>query len=312
MPYRLFGGQQFFDRKEVKDVAAYLRVVVNPYDEISLRRVINYPARGIGTRSVQKVEEYAKACGIPFTAAFTRSETIQGLPDAARAALRNLGQLFESSRQQMEQSGRLHAAARALVERIEIRRALDDSGEGGNQGAQRYQNVMHLLQWLERYEGKGPKTTKSLQDFLQRVTLNNDTDSGEEAGGVTLCTLHAAKGLEFSRVFLIGCVEGQLPHSRTTDPKASEATAADLDEERRLFYVGITRARDRLYLSASRRRMLRGKVVEVTPSRYLDDLPEDHVEAYEPPPEEILSADELGSLARQFLEQRRRKRESTV
>jgi DNA helicase-2/ATP-dependent DNA helicase PcrA len=202
--------------------------------------------------------------------------------------------------------GALHVAARALVERIDLRAALDDATEGGNQRAHRYQNVLALLAWLERYERNAPRNSKSLQDFLQRVTLNGDSREDETvADGVTLCTLHAAKGLEFRVVFLIGCVEGQLPHTRTTDPKASAAVAGDLDEERRLFYVGITRARDRLYLTAPRKRMLRGKTVEVTPSRYMDELPAQHVESYERAEKKILTPAELRSLARELLDKHR-------
>src|SRR5207248_2634980 len=113
----------------------------------------------------------------------------------------------------------------------------------------------------------------------ERVTLNAQNDDDDApADAVTLSTLHGAKGLEFDYVFLIGCVEGQLPHSRTTDPKVSEAVATDVEEERRLFYVGVTRARDRLYITRYRRRMLRGQRIELTPSRFLDGLPEEHVE----------------------------------
>ena len=164
--------------------------------------------------------------------------------------------------------------------------------------------MLHLQSWLARYERNAPRTRKSLQDFLRRVTLNGDEKGKEETiADVTLCTLHAAKGLEFGVVFLIGCVEGQLPHTRTTDPKACEATVGDLDEERRLFYVGITRARDLLYLTASRQRMLRGKTVDVTPSRYMDDLPEQHVENYEQADKVQLTPEELSSLAHDLLEQ---------
>jgi superfamily I DNA/RNA helicase len=307
IPYRLFGGQQFFDRKEVKDTAAYLRFLVNPWDEISLRRVINYPARGVGTRSVQRIEDYARERRLSFVEAFARASTIDGLPDGARRSLLKLHEMFVEARNRQAQSGALHGVARDLVERINLRRALDDSGEGGGSGDMRYRNVLRLLDWIERYERDAPKSSKSLQDFLQRVTLNGDSRNKESDGpGVTLCTLHAAKGLEFGVVFLIGCIEGQLPHSRTTDPRASEAVAGDLDEERRLFYVGITRARDRLYLCAPRRRMLRGKTVDVAITRYMDELPSAHVQSYEREEDRDLTSEELGALARDLLNKHRR------
>jgi DNA helicase-2/ATP-dependent DNA helicase PcrA len=309
IPYRVYGGQQFFDRKEVKDVAAYLRFVVNPRDEISLRRVINVPARGIGTRSVARIGEYAKEHGIPFTRAFERAASaggISGIPDKAQRALAELRSVLDDCRAELRRSGTLHVAARNLVERIGLREALDDTLEGGKQGVHRYQNVLALIEWLRGYEERAKRNERSLQDFLQRVTLNGDSTDEEETGpGVTLCTLHAAKGLEFSVVFLIGCVEGQLPHSRTTDPRAGAAVAADLDEERRLFYVGITRARDRLYLVAPAQRTLRGKTVEVARSRYMDELPGEHLRDYVPPEQEELSREELGALARELLRKAR-------
>ncbi len=305
VPYRLFGGQQFFDRKEVKDVAAYLRVVVNPWDEISLRRILNYPARGVGARSVQHIEGYAKQHQMPFAKACFLAERIEGIPDAAKAAIRNLNTLLSGARQRLEQTGSLHGAAVDLVETIKLRRALDESAEGGAEGDKRYQNVLHLLKWLERYEAKAQRDRKSLQDFLQRVTLNGDDDREEKTSGVTLTTLHAAKGLEFKVVFLIGCIEGQIPHSRTTDPKASEAAPADLEEERRLFYVGITRAQDRLYLTSAKKRVLRGKEVEVTPSRYMDDLPAEHIKPYEREDQKDYSHEELGSMVRDLLRKTR-------
>jgi superfamily I DNA/RNA helicase len=298
IPYRVHGGQQFFDRKEVKDVAAYLRFVVNPWDEISLRRVINYPARGVGTQSVQRIEEHGKQNGIPFVKAFAQSATIDGLPEGARRSLVGLDALFGRARARLDSSGTLHGVAGELVEKIGLRGALSDPTERGDGGANRYRNVMFLLDWLERYERGGARSSKSLQDFLQRVTLQGDSAKDAPVGpGVTLSTLHAAKGLEFNVVFLIGCVEGQLPHSRTTDPGEREAVAADLDEERRLFYVGITRARERLYLSAPRRTMLRGKAVDVTPTRFMDQLPAQHIKDYEREEEKELTIEELSSLA---------------
>jgi DNA helicase-2/ATP-dependent DNA helicase PcrA len=258
---------------------------------------------------VQRIEEHAQARGVSFARAVSAGEAIQGLPEVALSGLRELNRLVNCARRQLKGSGTLHGAARRLVGDLDLRRVLDDSAEGGTSGEQRYGNVQSLLHWLERYEKNAPRSSKSLQDFLQRVTLSGDPrEDGPSGEGATLCTLHGAKGLEFSVVFLIGCIEGQLPHSRTTDPKAHEATVADLDEERRLFYVGITRARDRLYLSAPRRRMLRGKTVEVTLSRYMEELPAEHVQNYERPEDKTLSFEELGNAARALLEQHRQRR----
>jgi len=273
LSYRLYGGQQFFDRKEVKDTAAYLRFVVNPWDEISLRRVINYPARGVGVQSVRLIEEHATKHAMPFVRAFSSAAAIDGLTEHARNALRDLDAMFVRARSALKDSGSLHGVARTLVERIDFRAALDDSAEGGTNGAQRYENVLRLLGWIERYERTAPRSHKSLQDFLTRVTLNGETQEKDEPGpGVTLCTLHAAKGLEFDVVFLIGCIEGQLPHTRAT-----------------------------------RQRTVRGKTVDVTPSRYMDDLPSRHVQDYERSDMGDLSSDELSSLVRDFLDKHRSK-----
>lgn len=301
IPYRVFGGQQFFDRKEVKDVAAYLRFVVNPRDEISLRRILNYPARGIGTRSVAAIAESARARRVPFAVAAAAPQTVDGLPDGARRSLAGLFHLLDRTRERMERSGKLYLAARDMVQEIGLPEALAAAGTGDEEGARRIRNVEYLLAFLERYEGGGPRDAKSLHDFLHRVTLDGDRRDDESGGGVTLCTLHAAKGLEFPVVFLIGCVEGQLPHTRITDPRAGSVEAGDPDEERRLFYVGITRARDLLYLTAAKRRLVRGKPVEVTPSRFVDDIPEEKLHAYERPPDTEASPEEVSSIVADLL-----------
>jgi DNA helicase-2/ATP-dependent DNA helicase PcrA len=312
IPYRVFGGQQFLDRKEVKDVAAYLRFVVNPWDEISLRRVINYPTRGIGLRSVQCIEEFATKERIPFVQAFARAAAIEEIPETARGSLASLAGIFEDARRTLDGSGALHGAAEELVRRIGLQAVLERDALGETQGQRRFENVQHLLRWIERYERKAPKSRKSLQDFLQRVTLNGEKGEDEAGPGVTLCTLHAAKGLEFGVVFLIGCVEGQLPHSRTTDPTANQIVAGDPEEERRLFYVGITRARDCLYLTAARRRKLRGQIVDVTPSRYIDDLPQQHIEAYDGPVDTIMSEEQFSSAIADLLASTRREPASSA
>jgi superfamily I DNA/RNA helicase len=133
------------------------------------------------------------------------------------------------------------------------------------------------------------------------VTLRGDPEDEEAGQGVVLSTLHASKGLEFAVVFLIGCVEGQLPHSRTTDPKATEATPSDVEEERRLFYVGVTRARDRLYITRPEARLFRGEVQKLTPSRFLSGLPEDVLEEYTRKEVEPLDFNEVADLGREFL-----------
>ncbi|HEY2735559.1 MAG TPA: ATP-dependent helicase, partial [Polyangiales bacterium] len=142
------------------------------------------------------------------------------------------------------------------------------------------------------------------QNFLERITLRGDPKEAEASEGVVLSTLHAAKGLEFGVVFLIGCVEGQLPHSRTTDPKVTEVAPADVEEERRLFYVGVTRARDRLYLTRPETRTFRGERQKLTPSRFLEALPEDSTESYARQDAGPLDFNEIAELAQAFLKRK--------
>ncbi len=306
--YRLVGGQQFFDRKEVKDVAAYLRLVVNPLDEVSMRRILNYPARGLGAKTVERIEQHAEQHAIPFVKAMEQVSMIEGVPDASKRAASDLMGMLARYRTRVASGEPLTPAAREMVDQIGVRADLADAADGGVSGAMRTSNVDHLLSWLERYEknekGK-PRNKRSLQNFLERVTLRGDTNEApEQPASVTLSTLHAAKGLEFDVVFLIGCVEGQLPHSRTTDPKVTEVYAPDVEEERRLFYVGVTRARDRLYLTRAKRRMFRGVATELHPSRFLEGLPEEHIELYERTETKAAEFVDIAEMGREFLRAR--------
>jgi superfamily I DNA/RNA helicase len=302
--YQLYGGTKFFDRKEVKDAAGYLRAVVNPADDISLRRIVNYPARGIGTKTIERLDAYAETQGCSFGQALAQAREVSGVPDSARAAIGSLLTLLREAGEAHENGTSLVQIARRMFDSIDLRGDLTAAAEGGPQAEQRYRNVEHLLRWLERYESSENRETRSLQNFLERVTLRGDPDTGDAAEGVVLSTLHAAKGLEFGVVFLIGCVEGQLPHNRTTDPKISEASPSDVEEERRLFYVGVTRAKDRLYLTRPAARVFRGEHQKLTPSRFLTDLPEQQIESYSRKEVEPLDFDEIADLARAFLNRR--------
>jgi DNA helicase-2/ATP-dependent DNA helicase PcrA len=302
VPYQLYGGTQFFDRKEVKDAAAYLRAVVNAADDISLRRIVNYPARGIGPKTVERVDAYAHEHHCSFAEALAAAPNVSGVPANAQEPIAKLLTLLRESSEALERGTSLTQIARRIFDAIDLRGDLTAAAEGGPQAAARYKNVEYLLQWLERFEQNGAPTARSLQSFLERVTLRGDKNKDDELGeGVVLSTLHAAKGLEFSVVFLIGCVEGQLPHSRTTDPKVTEATPADVEEERRLFYVGVTRARDRLYLTRPQARLYRGESVKLTPSRFLDALPADEIEEYTRKEVEPLDFNDIAALGRDFL-----------
>ncbi len=301
IPYRLFGGTQFFDRKEVKDAAAYLRVAVNPHDDMSLRRIINYPPRGIGDTTIERIDRMRLARGISFGEAVKRAEGMNDVPDNARRSIQRLNDLLAKMRARFESGRDLAKGARELFEGAGLHEALKDGDDPV--GARRWENVEFLLRSIERYEQRPGEEKPTLAQFLARITLRKDDD--EEASGepnqVTLSTLHGAKGLEFHTVFLIGAVEGQLPHSRTTDPKVTEAAPTDVDEERRLFYVGVTRARDRLYISHFKRRLLRGQVTPAAPSRFLEGLPEHATEPYARANRPALDTNEVADLAEQLL-----------
>ncbi|MGB9338037.1 MAG: ATP-dependent helicase, partial [Polyangiales bacterium] len=165
-------------------------------------------------------------------------------------------------------------------------------------------NIDFLVRSIERLETRGGSDREGLQRLLHHIALDSsDPDEPEEQGRqVTLSSLHSAKGLEFCVVFLIGCVEGVLPHSRTTDPKITDASVADLEEERRLFYVGVTRARDLLYLTRHKDRVARGRLVKITPSRFLQGLPDADTESYESTESRELGRQEVADMAKALLE----------
>ena len=302
IPYRLFGGTQFFDRKEVKDAAAYLRVVANPRDDMSLRRILNYPPRGIGDTTIERIDRLRLIRGTSFGEAVQHLDTLSDVPDNAKRAARQLLDTLATARARFAEGRNLAGSALTMFEQVGLKTALTSGDDP--QGARRWENIEFLLRSLQRHEERPLEGKPSLAQFLARITLqkSDESDSGEP-NQVTLSTLHGAKGLEFHTVFFIGCVEGQLPHTRITDPKITEAAPADVEEERRLFYVGVTRARDRLYISQYKRRLLRGKVTPAAPSRFLEGLPEHAVEPYARENRPGMATTELASLADQLLAQ---------
>jgi DNA helicase-2/ATP-dependent DNA helicase PcrA len=313
VPYQLFGGTQFYDRKEIKDAAAYLRVIVNPRDDISLRRIVNYPARGIGESTVERVERYARAHGLAFSKAFEALPELGDVPDAARRGARALLDALGRARARFHAGGSLAEATRALFADVGLSEAIADVADGSAAGARRISNVDYLVESIARYEQSVREDKPSLAQFLTRITMRFESDEEQEGppNRVVLSTLHASKGLEFPVVFLVGLVEGVLPHARTTDPKASDLEAADVDEERRLFYVGVTRAQDRLYLVRPRMRALRGKPTPLVPSRFLEGLPDEHVEVYDRAVARTLAPAEIEALGTALLDKLKAARAQT-
>jgi DNA helicase-2/ATP-dependent DNA helicase PcrA len=303
IPYRLYGGTQFFDRKEVKDAVAYLRVVVNPHDELSLRRILNYPSRGIGDTTVQRLTRWALVHGTSFPQAVARAETIEDVPDGAKRGIRRLFGALSTARAAFREGTNLAGAARQLFADVGLERAIKEDRNPSVQ--KRWGNVEYVLRALQRYEQKPGGERPTIAQFLTRITLKVDGETEETGDRVTLSSLHASKGLEFDVVFLIGLNEGQLPHSRTTDPKVTEAAPTDVEEERRLFYVGVTRAREQLYLCRPKRRMMRGKVQPLVPTRFLEGLPEEHLEHFERDDDAPVEAEEAVAIGKALLDQLR-------
>jgi DNA helicase-2/ATP-dependent DNA helicase PcrA len=279
--YRTVGGQQFFDRKEVKDVLAYLRVALAPHDEISLRRIINYPSRGIGETSLERLAAHANAKGTTLWKAIESASEIEDMPSGSREGCEALATLVRDVRAMIDAKQPAVDAAQTICDRIALKNDLED-GAGSLQAAtRRWGNVEGLLATIRAKEAKvGGFGTGGLRTFLQALALENRPEEGDDATDVvTLSTLHGAKGLEFGTVFLIGVEEGYLPHARAIDARATDVEtddgAASIEEERRLFYVGVTRAKKRLVMLRCKARAMRGKSKPRTPSRFLSDIPKE-------------------------------------
>lgn len=272
IPYKVVGGVRFYERKEVKDFLGYLRVLVNPEDEISLRRIINTPKRGIGDRALDVVDLHAAGSGISFWRALCQAKNAAGIPSRSLVAINDFIHLLDSLRTLVEAKTKPSIIAQAVLEQSGLLAELINSTDPQDEG--RVENLQELVSVATEYEESevddGEEIT--LLGFLEDVSLVADSDQipdGDDHGGVvTMMTLHTAKGLEFPTVFLTGMEEGIFPHSRTLGDRS------EIEEERRLAYVGVTRARKRLYLSRSEYRSSWGAPTYNPPSRFLAEIPE--------------------------------------
>ncbi|HHW15523.1 MAG TPA: DNA helicase PcrA [Firmicutes bacterium] len=263
LPYAVVGTVRFYERKEIKDLLAYLRVVYNPDDSVSLRRVINVPKRGVGATSLAKLEDFALEQGLSLYQALQRAGEIPGLGAKTVGTLREFAALLAGL---AEKAKRLPVAELATAVLKETGYEAELLAERSVEAEARLENLEEFVNTAAEFDSRTDEP--SLGVFLEQVALLSDADTyNPGAGGVTLMTLHAAKGLEFPVVFLVGMEEGTFPHSRST------LEPGDLEEERRLCYVGITRAMDRLYLTAARQRFVRGQVDFRIPSRFLEEIP---------------------------------------
>ena len=265
IPYRLVGALRFYQRREIKDVIAYLRVLNNPSDDVSLERILNVPPRGIGQRSVDELTRWARTLGVPMRRALDilaeDPEVDTPIPRAGKASLSRLGAML----QELQGAVTELEAAKLLdlvLERTRYRDHLLDDEDGGED---RWDNVRELRTVAADFAGVPPPD--GLGAFLEQVALVSDADNADTGDGVTLITLHQAKGLEFPAMFMVGMEEGMLPHIRSFDDPG------EMEEERRLCYVGMTRARERLYMTRAFRRRMFGAFAPSIPSRFLADIP---------------------------------------
>ena len=268
LPYTMVGGTKFYDRKEIKDVLAYLRVLYNPFDDLSLLRIINVPKRSIGATTVAKLQEYARANGTSLFMTLTQLHLIDSIKGKTKEKLEEFGILIFTLVSEMENRTVLDILE-SILDRTGYLAQLEESTDPQDQA--RAENIGELLSVAKDFQDTNPSGT--VEDFLEQVALVNDVDSFEqEEAKVTLMTLHAAKGLEFPIVFLCGLEEGLFPHSRTL------MNPEEIEEERRLAYVGITRAEKELYISNATTRTVFGRTSSYLPSRFIDEIPEELVD----------------------------------
>jgi len=272
IPYQIVGSVQFYERKEVKDLLAYVKLAANPADDVSFRRIVNTPPRGIGETTLRVVEDVARTMGLPLMEA--AGHTLESGLVASRAAGR-LEKFLDFVAELLERSDERPAAEliEHLVESIDYAAYLE-KGYGAMAG-ERMENVQALVSAAVEYAEENEDGT--LQDFLDRSALVAGADELRDVPGVTLMTIHCAKGLEFPVVFLVGLDDGVFPHAMASD------TPENIEEERRLCYVAMTRARRRLLLSHARLRRLQGALIPHPPSRFLEEIPPGRIREIVPP-----------------------------
>lgn len=262
IPYTIVGGIEFYQRKEVKDTLAYLRLLVNPLDNENFLRVVNMPNRGLGDVALKRLDEFAVRNGVPLLEAASRAGELPTLTPRARTSFLKFAAMMQKYRA-LRQQVSVSELSRAFVDELGILQLYKD--EGTPESMARWENVQELLSAISEYEAQ--RTEASLEQFLQEVSLVSDLDRWEDKhNAITLMTLHSAKGLEFPVVFITGMEEGLLPfYTNSIDRK-------ELEEERRLFYVGVTRAMNKLYLTYARIRYRFGEMTYQSPSRFLDEV----------------------------------------
>jgi DNA helicase-2/ATP-dependent DNA helicase PcrA len=272
IPYVLVGGTQFFERKEVKDTIAYLRVIGNPLDEVALLRIVNFPRRGIGDSTVIRINQWSLEKECPLFEAFGRVEEIEGIAEGIKEKVLGFHRTLLDAAALFKEGGELAEKGKTLFERLKIEEEIFRTIDDAKVARRKVENVEQIVNSMASYEERVPQAT--LTGFLEKVSLmDEDRFSGKDKkdhglDAVTLMSLHSSKGLEFPFVFLVGMEDEILPHRRAIYEDFT------VDEERRLCYVGITRARQQLVLTRTQFRKKYGKLQERVPSRFLQEIPD--------------------------------------
>ena len=285
IPYTMSGGTSFFERKEIKDIISYLRVIANHDDDINLLRIINTPRRGIGRSTIEAINTVASTLEVSLWEAIQSvleaSKEESPVSESTRADLASFVSIIENNKSMLGGKG-LAKKVRSMVDEINYFDYLITENPKSEKAARfKYMNIESLIKSMEMWENNPDNQETNLYTYLNRITLlsRDDLDDGSEVKGkVNLMTVHASKGLEFPVVFIAGAEEGLMPHIRAV----TEGGDAAIEEERRLFYVAVTRARDRLFISSCQKRRRMQSNIDVTPSRFLDEIPSNLVKYHEP------------------------------
>ncbi len=271
IPYYLSGGLSFFERAEIKDVMSYLRVLTNPKDDNAFVRCINTPRRGIGAGAIEKVGDVARAKNVSLYEAIVEDALQNELSQKRIAPLRSFSQWIEEYKEREEDVGPLQIVS-DMLEHIDYHNYLMENSKSPEQAEMRWKNVMDLVGWVKRmYEKDNEKTLTEIVANMALMGILEKNDDEQNDNQVSLMTLHASKGLEFPYVYIVGLEENLLPHKVSVEE-------GGIEEERRLFYVGITRARHELVLSYAKQRQRFGELIQCEPSRFLEELDQDHLD----------------------------------
>ncbi|MBA4373222.1 MAG: ATP-dependent DNA helicase Rep [Thermodesulfovibrio sp.] len=267
IPYSVVGGTSYFENKEIKDVAAYLKIIANPSDDLSLLRAANAPKRGLGTSTLGILSEFSRANSLSLLDTFGSASGVPGLSPKAASSASNLFALINRYRPLFAKGREMGRILKGLIEEVSYNSYITELYKTPETAFRKIENLDGFVESLSRYEAA--EFPPSLHGFLEAMALTDLLEAKEEKGGrgVTLISFHSSKGLEFPVVFIVGTEEDILPHRKSAD------TDEGLEEERRLFYVGITRARNELYITYADHRTKYGKEAAAAPSRFLDEIP---------------------------------------